>query len=106
MAWFGPNMSAFGSGLCSSRPRRSCNQPTPLQGKQESPKPEPIRRTAAGFQLFFEVSLRETTSALLVSGFRAVQSTTLIDRKTGKPLGIISTHWRKPHRPTDPELRL
>ena len=40
------------------------------------------------------------------TGFRAVQSTPLIDRKTGKPLGMISTHWRKPHRPTDRELRL
>ena len=38
------------------------------------------------------------------TGFRAVQSTPLIDRKTGKPLGMISTHWRKPHRPTEREL--
>jgi hypothetical protein len=40
------------------------------------------------------------------TGFRAVQSTPLVDQKTGKPLGMISTHWREPHRPTERELRL
>jgi PAS domain S-box-containing protein len=37
-------------------------------------------------------------------GIRAVQSTPLISR-TGQLVGIISTHWREPHAPGEPELR-
>jgi PAS domain S-box-containing protein len=46
--------------------------------------------------------LREIVTA---SGYRAVQSTPLFTRK-GDPLGVISTHFRQPHRPTESELRL
>jgi PAS domain S-box-containing protein len=35
--------------------------------------------------------------------FRAVQSTPLLDR-AGKPLGMISTHFRSPHRPAQHEM--
>jgi len=38
------------------------------------------------------------------SGIRAVQSTPLRSR-SGRPLGMISTHWRTPHIPTDEEFR-
>ena len=38
------------------------------------------------------------------SNIRAVQSTPLVSR-SGQLLGMISTHWRKPHRPTDVALR-
>jgi PAS domain S-box-containing protein len=38
------------------------------------------------------------------SGIRAVQSTPLVAR-TGRLLGMISTHWRKPHQPTERELQ-
>ena len=38
------------------------------------------------------------------SGIRAVQSTPLISR-SGDLLGMISTHWREPHQPTELELR-
>lgn len=38
------------------------------------------------------------------SGWRAVQSTPLIGRG-GEPLGMISTHFRSVHRPSDQELR-
>lgn len=37
------------------------------------------------------------------SGFRAVQSTPLIGR-CGRTLGVVSTHFGRPHRPTDAEL--
>ncbi len=37
------------------------------------------------------------------SRFRSVQSTPLIGRE-GNPLGMISTHWRSVHRPTDADL--
>jgi signal transduction histidine kinase len=39
------------------------------------------------------------------AGFRAVQSTPLISR-SGEPLGMLSTHFRDPHRPSERELRL
>ena len=40
-----------------------------------------------------------------LSGIRAVQSTPLIARD-GRLVGMISTHWRAPHQPTERELRL
>jgi PAS domain S-box-containing protein len=39
------------------------------------------------------------------SGIRAVQSTPLRSR-SGRPLGMISTHWRTPHAPTEHDFRL
>ena len=39
------------------------------------------------------------------AGFRAVQSTPLFSR-SGELLGMISTHFRQPHRPSEHELRL
>ena len=41
----------------------------------------------------------------LQTGIRAVQSTPLVARN-GKLVGMISTHWRQPHRPAERELRL
>jgi len=38
------------------------------------------------------------------SGIRAVQSTPLRSR-SGRPLGMISTHWRTPHEPTEDDFR-
>ena len=40
------------------------------------------------------------------TGFRAVQSTPLFDRNSSKPLGMLSTHFRKPRRASERELRL
>jgi signal transduction histidine kinase len=39
------------------------------------------------------------------TGIRAVQSTPLISR-SGLLLGMISTHWRQPHQPSEHDLRL
>jgi len=39
------------------------------------------------------------------SNIRAVQSTPLVSR-SGRLIGIISTHWRKPHQPAERDLRL
>ena len=39
------------------------------------------------------------------TGIRAVQSTPLISRR-GCMLGMISTHWRKPHQPAEHELQV
>lgn len=40
-----------------------------------------------------------------VSGFRAVQSTPIRDR-AGRPIGMVSTHYRQPHRPPALDLRI
>ncbi len=42
---------------------------------------------------------------LLKSGIQAAQSTPLVSR-SGKLLGMISTHWRQPHEPSERDLRL
>lgn len=39
------------------------------------------------------------------TGIRAVQSTPLLAR-SGKVVGMISTHWRQPHEPSERDLRL
>jgi transcriptional regulator with GAF, ATPase, and Fis domain len=39
------------------------------------------------------------------AGFRAVQFTPLLSR-SGEPLGMLSTHFRQPHRPSERDLRL
>jgi PAS domain S-box-containing protein len=45
----------------------------------------------------------ENKAAYLAQGIHAVQSTPLISR-TGKVLGMISTHWKTPHTPGAREL--
>jgi GAF domain len=39
------------------------------------------------------------------AGFRAVQSTPLVDC-AGHQIGMVSTHFRRPHRPSDRDLRI
>jgi PAS domain S-box-containing protein len=39
------------------------------------------------------------------SGMRAVQTTPLLSR-SGKPLGMLSTHWKRPHTPTRRDHKL
>jgi PAS domain S-box-containing protein len=41
----------------------------------------------------------------LKTGIRAVQSTPLLSR-SGKMVGMLSTHWRQPYEPTERDLRL
>jgi len=47
----------------------------------------------------------EALEIQLKAGVRAVQSTPLVSR-SGSLLGMFSTHYKAPHRPTDRELRL
>lgn len=46
--------------------------------------------------------LREVARA---TGIRAIHSTPLLTR-SGKTIGVLSTHFRQPHRPDDREMRL
>src|SRR3954453_22578670 len=40
------------------------------------------------------------------AGYRAVQSTPLLDSRTSAPVGMLSTHFRDRHRPSDRDLAL
>jgi PAS domain S-box-containing protein len=40
------------------------------------------------------------------AGFRAVQSTPLFHRDSREPVGVLSTYFRRPHRPSARDLRL
>ncbi len=53
-------------------------------------------------RIFADTPARE---AMLAAGARAVQSTPLVSR-AGHLVGMLSTHYRKPHRPTDRQLTL
>ena len=46
----------------------------------------------------------EDLKAYLQNGIRAVQTTPLLSR-TGTLIGMLSTHWRQPHTPTEGQLR-
>ena len=46
----------------------------------------------------------EDLAVYLQTGILAVQSTPLLSR-SGELLGMLSTHWRRPHEPTPTELR-
>jgi PAS domain S-box-containing protein len=48
---------------------------------------------------------KDGVAAYLNSDIHAVQSTPLFSRD-GKLVGMISTHWRRPHEPTERDLRL
>ncbi|GAA6617052.1 ATP-binding protein [Scytonema sp. NUACC26] len=68
------------------------------------------RALAAGKRTFVDFDVPESddpdSSGRLHTnaGYFSGQSTPLITR-SGKPMGIVSTHWRKHHRPSDRELR-
>ncbi len=47
----------------------------------------------------------EDQAVCLQTGIRSIQTTPLVSR-SGKLLGLISTHWRQPHEPSERELRL
>jgi PAS domain S-box-containing protein len=47
----------------------------------------------------------EDLATYLQTGIRAVQTTPLLSRD-GKLVGMISTHWREPHQPSERDLRL
>ena len=47
----------------------------------------------------------ETLAEYRRSRVRSLQSTPLISR-SGQPLGMLSTFWRRPHEPSDREIRL
>ncbi|RPI42504.1 MAG: PAS domain S-box protein, partial [Hyphomicrobiaceae bacterium] len=63
------------------------------------------RSVAADVDLSDFMAGTEDLKTYRKAGIRAVQSTPLISR-TGRLLGMISTHWRKPHQPQEHELRL
>jgi two-component system, chemotaxis family, CheB/CheR fusion protein len=51
-----------------------------------------------------EVDPESTDALSLAEGFFSAQATPLIAR-SGRPIGVLSTHWKKHHRPEERELR-
>ena len=84
LAYFG-RVAADGEGASSRALRR--RERVVIEDIEADPDYAPLRAIAAS------------------AGYRAVQSTLLFDRN-GEPLGMLSTHFRQPHRPTERELRL
>jgi GAF domain-containing protein len=68
------------------------------------PQPALVRRTSIVVEDITKDPLFAAhVSSALAAGFRAVQSTPMFGRR-GQPLGVISTHFRDPHRPSDHEF--
>jgi PAS domain S-box-containing protein len=63
------------------------------------------RAIVADIELNDFIAGSEDLHAYRENGIRAVQSTPLFSR-AGRMLGMISTHWRNPHHPTERDLRL
>lgn len=57
------------------------------------------------FETWDEIAGSEDLLAFRRTGIRSAQTTPLLSR-TGALLGMISTHWAYPHRPSDRDLRL
>lgn len=55
----------------------------------------------------FDEGLADPSGSLKIhrdAGYLSAQSTPLVTR-TGKPIGMVSTHWHRHHRPSERELR-
>ena len=57
------------------------------------------------FEEWDDIAGTEDLLAFRRTGIRSAQTTPLLSR-SGSLLGMISTHWSKPHRPSDRDLRL
>lgn len=57
------------------------------------------------FEAWDEIAGTPDLLAFRGAGIRSAQTTPLLSR-SGKLLGMISTHWAKPHQPSDRDLRL
>jgi len=63
------------------------------------------RAVIPDFELWDEIAGTDDLMAFRRAGIRSAQTTPLKSRD-GKLLGMISTHWDKPHQPTERDLRL
>jgi signal transduction histidine kinase/CheY-like chemotaxis protein len=63
------------------------------------------RAVVADFEAWDDIAGTEDLAAFRRAGIRSAQTTPLLSR-SGRLLGMISTHWAEPHEPTDRDLRL
>ena len=63
------------------------------------------RAIIADYEQWPELAGTEELEAFRRTGIRAAQTTPLVSR-SGALLGMISTHWRHPHHPSERDLRL
>jgi PAS domain S-box-containing protein len=64
-----------------------------------------MRRRVVVEDVLADPSFEPHLPVIREAGFRAVQSTPLVGRN-GELLGMLSTHFRRPHRPSERDLRL
>jgi PAS domain S-box-containing protein len=77
--------------------------------RPDTPSPCGMALSAGCRVILSDIEAREALmgvdrDALRLAGIRACLSTPLMAR-SGRLLGMISTHWRRPHRPTERELQ-
>ena len=63
------------------------------------------RAVIPDFEQWREIAGTDDLAAFRRSGIRSAQTTPLLSR-TGALLGMISTHWKRPHQPSARDLRL
>ena len=63
------------------------------------------RAIVPDFERWGEIAGTPDLMAFRQAGIRAAQTTPLLSRK-GNLLGMLSTHWREPHQPSERDLRL
>ncbi|RYD91746.1 MAG: histidine kinase, partial [Sphingomonadales bacterium] len=63
------------------------------------------RAIISDFETWPQIAGTEDLEAFRRTGIRAAHTTPLLTRE-GELLGMISTHWSKPHQPTERDLRL
>src|SRR4051812_6709402 len=67
---------------------------------------ESLPTPSAGVRITTEPSYAPHRAIAAAAGYRAVQSTPLLDSRTSAPVGMLSTHFRGRHRPSDRDLAL
>ena len=63
------------------------------------------RAIVSDFEQWDEIADTPDLQAFRDTGIRSAQTTPLLSR-SGKLLGMISTHWSKPHQPSERDLRM
>ena len=77
-------------------------------GAPELPVPGSERALASRERMFTDVDVDayadDDSRRFIAAGYRSILSTPLLTR-SGRPLGLLSTFWRRSHRPIERELR-
>jgi signal transduction histidine kinase len=90
------------TGTCSSQPQRRFSVCGDRRDTRTPRRPSAI---IPDFEEWDDIAGTEELLAFRRAGIRSAQTTPLLSR-SGTLLGMISTHWSEPHRPSGRDLRL